>query len=95
MARGRSGGPGSYTKNGVNCTMNAAFPKAASSRKGAPGRYGSSPGPFDKPQSMGNGGIPTKFFEDMPTRKVRTVNAGTVAPGVKGQPSVGTRRFRA
>lgn len=33
------------------------------SMTGAAGRYGSSPAPFDKPQSMGNGGIPTKMFD--------------------------------
>lgn len=33
------------------------------SKTQAPGRYGSSPAPFDHPQGMGNGSIPTKFYD--------------------------------
>lgn len=33
------------------------------------GTYGHNVGPFTKPQSMGNGGIPTLFFETMPGQK--------------------------
>lgn len=75
MATGKRGaGPGSYSKNGVNCTMNAPFAKAGSGRQGS---AGANHAPFDKPQSLGGGGIPMKFFDtSMPMKKATTSNAG-------------------
>jgi len=92
----RGGGPGTYTENGVNCTMNAPFSKAASSRQGVGGgQYGSNKAPFDKPQSMGGGGIPTKFFDGMPSKTATTVNASmTGTAGANRTAPVGNRRFK-
>lgn len=94
MAAGKRGaGPGAYTENGVNCTMGAPFNKAMGA--GRSGGAGENKAPFNKPQSMGNGTIPTKFFDtSMAARSATTVQAGNVSPGVKGQPAIGNRRFR-
>lgn len=97
MATGkRGGGPGTYTENGVNCTMNAPFGKAKSSREGVGGgQYGANKAPFDKGQSMGNGGIPTKFFDGMSGTAAKTVNASmTGTAGVNRTAAVGNRRFK-
>jgi len=51
--------------------VNSQMPKMRLSAHGNPGTYGHNHGPFDAPQSMGNGGIPTKFFEDMPVASPR------------------------
>ena len=88
--------PGTYTTNGVRCTMDAPFSKAAGSRTGSAGEYGANHAPFDKPQNTGNGGIPTKFFDTgMGASKATTVNAGmTGTAGVNVTAPVGQRRFR-
>ena len=92
----RGGGPGTYTENGVVCTMGAPFKKAAGSRQGSGGgEYGSNHAPFNKPQGTGNGGIPTKFFDGMPSRPASTVNAGmTGTAGANRTAAVGNRRFK-
>jgi len=91
----RSGGPGTYTQQGVRCTMNAPFGKAASAKAGSgPGIDGRNKAPFDKPQSMGNGGLPTRFFDGMPAKAATTVPAGQVSPPIGKTQAVGTRRFR-
>lgn len=97
MATGkRGGGPGTYTENGVNCTMNAPFSKATGSRTGVGGgQYDANKAPFDKPHSTGGGGIPTKFFDGMPTKNASTVNASmTGTAGVNRTAPVGNRRFK-
>jgi len=97
MAAGKRGaGPGAYTENGVNCTMHAPFGKAKSAREGSGGgQYGANKAPFDKGQSMGNGGIPTKFFDGMPTKEASTVNASmTGTAGANRTQAVGNRRFK-
>ncbi len=59
------------------------------------GTYGQNKGPFDAPQDMGNGGIPTKFFDGtsvgvastMPTpTQTGNVQNGPVRPGTKQFP---------
>lgn len=92
----RGGGPGSYTENGVVCTMGAPFGKAKSSREGVGGgMYGANKAPFEKPQSMGNGGIPTKFFDSMSATPASTVNASmTGTAGANRTAPVGNRRFK-
>lgn len=92
----RGGGPGTYTENGVVCTMGAPFGKAKSAREGTGGgQYGANKAPFDKGQSMGNGGIPTKFFDGMSSAAAKTVNASmTGTAGVNRTGPVGTRRFK-
>lgn len=96
MASGkRGGGPGTYTENGVNCTMGAPFKKAMSGSPSAKGIDGRNKAPFDKPQSMGNGGIATRFFDDMSETKANTVNASmTGTAGANRTGPVGTRRFK-
>lgn len=45
------------------------------------GIYGRNKPPFDKPQSMGNGGIPTKFFDDsLPAKVGRDTVSGSGVP---------------
>jgi len=96
MATGkRGGGPGTYTDNGVICTMHPPFGQAASQKQGVGGgRYGSNKAPFDKGQSMGGGSIPTKFFDGMSANEATTSNAGasSVIGITKRNPS--ERRFK-
>jgi hypothetical protein len=45
------------------------------------GVYGHNKAPFDAPQSMGNGGVPTKFFDDtLPAKVGRTTVSGSGVP---------------
>ena len=96
MPSGYKKAPGTYNDNGVNCTMNPPFGKAAHSREGTGGgQYGANKAPFDKPQSMGGGGIPTKFYDSMSAKAAKTVNASmTGTAGVNRTQKVGNRRFR-
>src|SRR5262245_3813802 len=96
MPNGYKKAPGTYTDNGMNCTMGAPFGKAAHSKTGAGGGIdGHNKAPFDKPQSMGNGTIPTRFFDGMPSKAAKTVNASmTGTAGVNRTQKVGNRRFR-
>ncbi len=96
MASGkRGGGPGSYTENGVVCTMGAPFKKGMSGNASGPGVDGRNKAPFDKPQSMGNGGIPTRFFDGMSEKEANTVNASmTGTAGANRTQAVGNRRFK-
>ena len=97
MAAGkRGGGPGSQTKNGVVGTMAAPFSKSASARTGsAAGIDGRNKAPFDKPQSMGGGSIPTRFFDTSMSAKPATTSsagASSVIGITKRNPS--ERRFK-
>lgn len=85
--------PGTYSSNGVRCTMNAPFSKATSPTSGS-GEFGANHAPFDKPQSMGNGSIKTKFFDPMSAKPAGTVNAGMSKPTASANPPVGQRRFK-
>lgn len=91
----RGGGPGTYETNGVRCTMDAPFPKAAGQKSGVGGGIdGRNKAPFDKPQSMGNGGIPTKFFDGMSSKAAtRTPAPGQVAPSQQGGKREGTEEY--
>lgn len=63
----------------------------------AGGQYGHNRAPFDKPQSMGNGGIPTKFFDSsVPATPSRTTvsGSGTPASNLGSPPSSAQPRSR-
>lgn len=53
----------------------------------APGIYGHNTPPFDAPQSMGNGGIPTKFFDTTMTGAVGDSTTPKAVPGGSTSPS--------
>lgn len=96
MAKGHSGGPGTYRSNGVQCTMDPPFDKSAKSKTGTgAGIDGHNRAPFDKPQDTGNGGIPTRFFDEgmgKATAKGLGTVAGQVSPP-KSSGNVGKRRY--
>ena len=98
MATGtRGGGPGSYSQNGVRCTMDAPFDKSASAKTGTgPGLDGQNKAPFNKPQSMGGGSIPTRFFDTSmsakPANGSSSAGASSVLGITKRNPS--ERRFK-
>jgi hypothetical protein len=50
----------------VKSEMGGAFPRP--SMTAAKGIYDASPAPFNKPHSLGRGGIPTKFAETGPSK---------------------------
>lgn len=88
--------PGTYSTNGVRGTMSAPFSKAQSSKSGSGGGIdGRNKAPFDKPQSMGNGTIPTRFFDGMSATAAQTQNAGMGGvAGINRTQPVGQRRFK-
>lgn len=87
--------PGTYVENGVRCTMGAPFSKATSQKAAPGGMNGQNKAPFDKPQGMGGGSIPTRFFDAMPATAAKTVNAGMKGTsGANVTQPVGTRRFK-
>ena len=92
----RGGGPGTYTENGVVCTMGAPFSKAKSSREGVGGgQYDGNKAPFDARHSTGGGGIPLKFYDGMTAKSASTVNASmTGTAGANRTAAVGNRRFK-
>lgn len=96
MATGKRGaGPGSYTKNGVNCTMNAPFDKASSPKSGGPGIYDRNKGAFDQPANMSPTDMSRKFYDtSMGEKPATTLTAGQVSPPIGGTQAVGTRRFK-
>lgn len=61
MAAGdRGGGPGTYTKGGVRCTIDAPFAKAGK------GDQVDNPDPtFNKPRSGGGNGLPTRVSDKL------------------------------
>lgn len=86
MAKSHRAAPGTYTTNGVRCTMQPPFAKAARSREGSGGTHGHNRAPFDQPQSTGNGGVPTKFYDG-----TRSTSATRVpASGMVANSSLGT-----
>lgn len=93
MPKNHSGGPGTYSQRGVRCTMDAPMGGNVSPGSGG-GIQGRNKAPFDKPQSMGNGGIPTKFFDGMSAKPAKTSNAGMSEPFAVATQNVGTRRFK-
>lgn len=42
--------------------VNTQMPSMKTNLTQAPGEYNKNHAPFDQPQSMGNGGVPTQFF---------------------------------
>ena len=98
MATGkRGGGPGTYTDNGVVCTMNPPFDKAANSKTGSSaGIDGRNKAPFDKPQSMGGGSIPTRFFDTSMSARSAASTSSAGASSLIGitKRNVGDRRFK-
>ncbi len=80
-------------KSPVRSQMNSSVP----STHGNPGLYGSNKSPFDAPQSMGNGSIPTIFFQSMGEKVATTVSAGLAdaSGGNAREPGRGSRRFKA
>ncbi len=95
MPKGKhSGGPGSYSKNGVNCTMDAPFAKAAGGRVSAGGAMNQNKAPFDRPKSMGVGGIAEVFYDDMSSKPAtRTPAPGQTAPSQQGNKRPGTKEY--
>jgi hypothetical protein len=60
-ASDRGGGPGTYTKNGVRCTMDAPFSKGMGK-----GEQVDNPDPtFNKPRTGGGNGLPTRVSDRM------------------------------
>ncbi len=60
-ASDRGGGPGTYTKNGVRCTMDAPFSKGLGK-----GEQHDNPDPtFNKPRTGGGNGLPTTVTSNM------------------------------
>lgn len=94
MPTNRGGGAGSHTAGGVRGTMSAPFGRATNATKGSGGTYGRNDAPFNKPQSMGGGSIPTKFKDGMKANPVRTATAGQVSPPIGATQNVGQRRFK-
>lgn len=87
---------GTNVRGGVRSTMTPPMGNKSLGRgEGVGGgQYGANKAPFDKPQSMGNGGVATKFFDGMSSKAATSANAGTAAlkrPGATQ--NVGTRRF--
>lgn len=54
----RGAGPGTYTSGGVRCTMDPPF-KGGQSK----GSQTTMAGPFDKPRSGGDNGLPTRVTD--------------------------------
>ncbi len=58
------------------------------------GMYGRNKGPFDAPQDMGGGGIPTKFFDGMSDSVAKTMPTPTQTANVQNGPvRPGTKQF--
>ena len=69
-------------------TVNSQMPRSATrSLEGNLGRYRASEPPFDRPQDTGNGGIPSKMYEDMGEKPMGMRTKGT--PGQMGAFSSG------
>lgn len=94
MANDRGGGRGSFTAGGVRGTMKSPFGKATNDTRGSGGTYGRNKAPFDQPQGMGNGSIPTKFYEPITATAPRTMTAGQVSPPIGATQRVTERRFK-
>lgn len=93
MATKRSNGPGVSTSRGVCSQMDSPFGKSVST-SAAGGINGRNKAPFDKPQGMGGGSIPTRFFDDMSAKPATTVQSGMVSPPIGATQNVGQRRFK-
>jgi hypothetical protein len=78
----------------VRSEMGGAFP--AVSMTGGKGLYGRNKPPFGAPQSMGGGGIPTKFFdESVPHKAASSLTPTQTAGKLDRMPRPGTvqRKF--
>lgn len=76
-----SGGPGTYTKGGVNCTMDAPF----QTKGGMPSN--GMKAPFDG----GTSGIPVKMYDNLGGMASGAPNQ--VAPSAQGQKRGGTKEY--
>ena len=56
----RGAGPGTYSKGGVRCTMDAPFSQGSNT-----GSQRNMSGTFDKPRSGGDNGLPTRVTDAM------------------------------
>ena len=91
MAKGkRSGGPGTYSENWVNCTMDAPFSKAQNQKTGSGGVYDHNKAPFDKAHDTGGGGISEKFFDNLGGK---SAGPSQVGPSQQGQKREGTKEY--
>lgn len=81
--KSHSGGPGSYTQNGVNCTMDAPF--KAGLRAGDSNKMGA---PFDG----GTNGIPTRVYDNLGGRATGKP-PGQVGPSQQGGKREGTKEY--
>lgn len=77
MAKNPGGGPGTYVKGGVRCTVDAPFSKG--SNKGSGNSMGA---PFGAARSGGDNGLPTKIYD--------SVGGAGKAPSPSGTSSLGT-----
>lgn len=84
MAKKHSGGPGTYTQGGVNCTMDAPFGSASPSMPSnhMKGQFGQAPAASK---------IPVKMYESQ--GKTGSVGAGSVAPSQQGNKRTGTKEY--
>lgn len=86
--------PGTTTMGNVRSTMSPPFKSGMSTSGAGGGIHGHNKAPFDKPQSMGGGSIPTRFYDGMSATPAKTVNAGMSKPTASANPPVGQRRFK-
>lgn len=85
MAKKFSGGPGTYTQGGVNCTMNSPF-GSASPDLPSNGMKGN----FDA--SKASSKLPTKVYETQ--GKMGKEQPTQTAPSAQGQVRTGTDQFK-
>ena len=78
-------------------TVRSQMPRMSLSAHGNPGLYDRNHAPFSEPHSTGNGGIPLKFFEDMPVASTKRSASAGMADASGGnnreRKPMGQRRF--
>jgi hypothetical protein len=67
------------SKQAVRSEMHSKVP----SMTGNPGLYDRNKAPFDKPHSLGTGGVPTIFFTSLGEKKATKVLEQTSGPGTQ------------
>ena len=60
MAKSHSGGLGTYSKGGINCTMDAPWKNGANK-----GGSNSMNAPFNAPRAGGDNGLPTHVYDKL------------------------------
>src|SRR5262245_5288214 len=81
MAKKHSGGPGTYSSGGVNCTMDPPF----KTKGGMPSNK------MDGQWGGGTSGIPTKVYDSLGGMSAGAPNQ--TAPSQQGQKRSGTREY--